>query len=255
MQIDYYACRSGMRGWNAEVKVFLAVGTLFLVILLNRLSVSVFVVISMGMLTLFKGRIPWRKYLYFMSVPITFVVLSVLVIAVQFSRQPAGDYFVSLRLFYIYATKDSIRTAMLVFCKAMAGMSALYMMSLSTPVNEIILVLQKLHLPKLFTELMNLIYRYIFILLDAAQQMQTAARARMGCTGFLRSCRSFAGIAGNLFLISLKKANTYYDALVARGYDGRLEFLTEEQPVKLRQLIGATGYFAVLLAIAAAGLE
>lgn len=53
----------------------------------------------------------------------------------------------------------------------------MYMLSLSTPVNQLVLVLQKLHLPSLLVELMNLIYRYIFILIDAADQMQTAAKA------------------------------------------------------------------------------
>lgn len=84
-------------------------------------------------------------------------------------------------------------------------MSALYMMSLATPVSELVLVLQRLHLPRLLVELMNLIYRYIFILIDVSEQMQIAAKARLGCHSFRQSCKSFAQIAGNLFLVSLKK--------------------------------------------------
>ena len=132
-------------------------------------------------------------------------------------------------------------------------MSALYMMSLSTPVNEIILVLQKLHLPELCIELMNLIYRYLFLLLDVSQQMTTAAKARLGDRSFAQTCRSFAGIAGNLFLIALKKGNAYYDAMLARGYDGRLAFLTEEKPVRKRQIVLVVIYFAVLFLLGIGG--
>ena len=136
------------------------------------------------------------------------------------------------------------------FLKAMAGMSALYMMSLATPVSELVLVLQRLHLPRLLVELMNLIYRYIFILIDVSEQMQIAAKARLGCHSFRQSCKSFAQIAGNLFLVSLKKANAYYDALLSRGYDGKLEFLSEENPPAGGQLVFTGLYLLILLGIA-----
>ena len=124
------------------------------------------------------------------------------------------------------------------------------MMSLATPVSELVLVLQRLHLPRLLVELMNLIYRYIFILIDVSEQMQIAAKARLGYHSFRQSCKSFAQIAGNLFLVSLKKANAYYDALLSRGYDGKLEFLSEENPPAGGQLVFTGFYLIVLLAVA-----
>ena len=124
------------------------------------------------------------------------------------------------------------------------------MLAFSTPVNEIIVVMEKLHLPKIVCELMNLIYRYIFILLNAAHTMQTAAKARLGYESFIKSLRSFSQIAGNLFIISLKKANAYYDAMLSRGYDGEIKFLNEEYPVKLWQVTASTVYFMILILIA-----
>lgn len=250
MMIDYYAYRSGIKNWNSQLKVVLAIITLCLVIVLNKIPVSLFVILSMGIFTLMVGKTPFKVYFHLMSIPLTFMILSAITIALQFGRQPIGRCCISAHFFYIYVTKSSIMTAINVFFKAMAGMSALYMMSLSTPVNEFIIVLQKLRLPKILAELMNLIYRYIFILFEVANQMQTAARARLGYQTFLQSCKSFAGIAGNLFLISLKKAGAYYDALLSRGYNGRLEFLTEENPVKVRQIVGSMLYFTFLVIIA-----
>ena len=170
-------------------------------------------------------------------------------IAVEFGRSPVGDWNLHIFFFYLCFYRSSLLLAGAVFLKAMAGISALYMLSLSTPVNQLVLVLQKLHLPSLLVELMNLIYRYIFILIDAADQMQTAAKARFGYVTFRQSCRSFALVAGNLFLVSLKKAGTYYDALLSRGYEGRLEFLTEETAPAPGQLVFTGVYLLTVIVL------
>lgn len=251
MQIDYYAYHSGMKHWNAGLKVFLGTGTLFLVILLDRIPVSLFVAFTMSAFTLLAGRIPWRAYLHFMTAPLAFMILGSAAIALQFTTLPLGFLQVRIFSFYVCLTAGSLGTAAEVFLKALAGMSAMYMMALSTPVNELVLVLKKLHLPKLLLELMNLIYRYIFILFEAAGQMQTAAKSRLGYRNFRRSLTSFAGIAGNLFLIALKKANAYYDALLSRGYDGSLEFLTDEFPAKKWQIALSVIYLGMLPCIRA----
>lgn len=81
MKIDYYAYHSGMKNWNAGIKVLLSVVTLCLVIGLNRIPVSLFVVLSMGLLTVFVGRVPGKIYLHYMTVPLVFMIVSTLAIA------------------------------------------------------------------------------------------------------------------------------------------------------------------------------
>lgn len=249
MRIDYYAYHSRMRNINPGIKMLLAIGTLLLTVSADRLILSLFVILTMSGVTLIMGRTPVRVYLHYMSVPLTFMLVSGFMIAAQFSGSEVGEWNFDLSLFFVCFTGESIMQSVKVFCKAFAGVSALYMMSFSTPMNEIISVLQKMHMPRLLVELMGLIYRYIFILYDVAERMHIAAKSRLGDKSFIQSLRTFAAIAGNLFLISLKKANAYYDALLARGYDGKLEFLHEETPVKARQAICVAVYFIVLCAV------
>ncbi|MCD7825018.1 MAG: cobalt ECF transporter T component CbiQ [Clostridiaceae bacterium] len=244
MQIDYYAYHSGMKSWNAGFKASLAAAVLCAVLGMNQPGSSLFVILGMGLLTLAVGRVPFRIYLRYMLVPLLFLVVSCAAIAVDFSGSRSGDWNQPVLFFYLCVTKKSLLTAGKVFLKVLAGVSTLYMLSFSTPVSELILVLQKLHLPRFLLELMHLIYRYIFILFEAVLQMQTAAKARLGYHGFRRSCRTFSMIGGNLFVLSMKKANSYYDAMLARGYQGRLEFLAEEKPVKLWQLLAGSLYMA-----------
>jgi cobalt/nickel transport system permease protein len=227
----------------------LSVGTLLLVLALNDILASLFVIAAMCGLTVFAGKIPVRIYLHFLTIPLFFILCGGIAIALQITTKQPASWSLRIGGIYLGVTKKSLWTALLVVFRSMAGVSALFMLSLSTPVNELAAVLQKLHLPELFIELLKLIYRYIFILYDVAQQMQTAAAARLGYRNFMQSCRTFAGIGGRLFLISLQKAEAYYDALLARGYDGKLEFLTEETPVQIRQIIGGCLYFICLVMI------
>ncbi len=247
MKIDFYAYRSGMGHWHPGWKMALALGTLFFTVGADRLPLSLFVTAVMSGLTLFVGKIPWKVYRHYLTVPLTFMIFSGLAIAIEPGRAPSGQWNVNVGICYLCLTGESIVRSLEVFCKALAGICALYMLSFSTPLHEIILVLQKLRVPRLLVELMNLIYRYVFLLYDVAAQMQTAAKARLGDRNFVQSMRTFAGIAGNLFLLSLRKANAYYDALLARGYDGRLEFLSQESSVKAGQVIFTVGYFLCLI--------
>ena len=111
------------------------------------------------------------------------------------------------------------------------------MMTLTTPLTELVSVLRKIHMPKLIVELMNMIYRYIFIMLETYTKLKNSAESRLGYCDFRTSCYSFGNIASNLFIVSLKKANAYYNALEARCYDGELRFLEDEKPVKNWQIL------------------
>ena len=166
---------------------------------------------------------------------------------VGISPVPAGHFYVPLPGFYLYLSEGGAALSAHLVLKAMASVSAMYMLVLSTPASEIINLLGKLHLPKLISELMNLIYRFIFVMMDVQSSMKQAAESRLGYHNFLTSCRSFGGIGANLFIVSLKKAGTYYDAMIARCYQGELVFLEENKPVKAKEAVVAAGYIAVLL--------
>ena len=154
-----------------------------------------------------------------------------------------------LNLFYIYWSKASLLKAGGLVFKALGAVSALYMMTLTTPLSEIIAVLRKAHIPKLIIELMNMIYRYIFIMIDTHSRMKNSAESRLGYCDFKTSCYSFGQVASNLLVVSLKRGNNYYNALEARCYDGDLRFLEEEKPLKAGQIAMAVIFIVVLMLI------
>ena len=247
--IDYYAYESGLRNLNPVFKVLFSVAVLILTISLDHPAVSLFVILSMGFLTIWKGRVHFYDYCTLMTIPVVFLLMGSAAIAIGFSKTPVEPYNLNLHFFHLYVTAANLKKALFLILKAFGAISAMFMLTLSTPSCEIISALGKLHVPKLIIELMNMIYRYIFILLDTQQKMKNAAESRLGYCDFKTSCISFGGIASNLFIVSLKRANAYFDAMESRCYDGELLFLEEEKPIKGQQAAMAIVYLVLLIFI------
>lgn len=173
--------------------------------------------------------------------------MSTVAIGIDFSSQPIGQFNLYLGFGYLYTSIAKLKEMVFLMMKVFGAISAMIMMTLSTPSSEIIGVLRKAHVPKLIIELMNLIYRYIFILLDVFNNMRNSADSRQGYCDFKTSCKTFGNVASNMLVLSLKKANAYYTAMEARGYEGDLVFLEDEKPFQISQVIYAVGFMLFLL--------
>lgn len=245
--IDFYAYASKIRAWNPAFKVAFSLITLLLCIGLNNPLVSMMVIIGMAYLTVIKGGLPLGAYLSVLMIPITFIILGTIAIGIDFSNQPVGQFNLFIGFGYVFTSIEKLQEMSFLMLKVFGAISAMIMMTLSTPSSEIIGVLRKAHVPKLIIELMNLIYRYIFILLDVFNNMRNSADSRQGYCDFKTSCYTFGGVASNMLVVSLKKANAYYTAMEARGYEGDLVFLEDEKPFQISQLFIAVGFLFFLL--------
>lgn len=248
--IDFYAYDSKICGWNASFKVGLAMFSLLFCIFADQILISLFISLSMGYVTVIKGSLPIKTYLSFLLIPVTFLAVGSIPIAFEFEKASSGEYCFSFHWFYLYTSKVALWKVLCLILKAYGAISAMFMMTLSTPSHEILSVLRKAHVPKLLIELMYLTYRYIFILLDVQGQMRNAAQSRLGYCDFKTACTSFGCMMSNLFLVSLKKANAYYNAMEARCYEGELLFLEEEKKIESMQIAATIGYVVVLIGLA-----
>ncbi len=245
--MDYYASQSGIRHWNDSYKVISACSILLLCILLNQPVISIAVILTMGFMNVKVNGVSFYDYAGFLKIPVAFLILGSAAVACGISRSPAGDYRISLNWFYLYVTEEGIKQAAELVLKAMGAVSAMYFLALSTPAHELTGVLKKAHVPRIIVELMDMIYRFIFILTEVQGRMKTAAMSRLGYTDFKTSCYSFGQTGGNLFLLSLKKANACYDAMISRCYEGELPFWEEEKQLKIWQVALLAAYEGSLI--------
>lgn len=247
--IDFYAYASKIRCWNPTFKVFLSIITIILSISLNNPYVSFVILIAMTYITIVKGKFSVHDYLSILMIPIAFILISIFTIVIDFSKSPVGQYNLYLGFCYVFTSQVMLEKGLFLLLKVFAAISALQMMTLSTPSSEIIYVLRKVHVPKLIVELMNMIYRYIFILMDVYIKMRNSAQSRHGYCDIKTSWNTFGRIASNMMIISFKKANSYYDAMEARCYDGELLFFEEYNKVEKKLIISAAAFIIFLIII------
>ncbi|MGN0145302.1 MAG: cobalt ECF transporter T component CbiQ [Clostridium sp.] len=247
--IDFYAYNSNLKNINTQFKVCFAFIVLLLCILADNVYVSSIIVISMGFITIYIGGLKFHEYISLMTIPIIFMLLGSIAIAAGASFTTTGQYNLNVLGLNIYTSNESLLRTFKVSMTALGAVSSMYMMTLSTNTSEIISVLRKIHMPKLIIELMNMIYRFIFILMDVQCKMKNSAQSRLGYVDFKTSCYSFGSTASNLLIVSLKKANAYYDSMEARCYDGDMLFLEEEKKINNFYVILSAAYIFILMFI------
>lgn len=245
--IDFYAERSGLGGINPGLKCFFTALTLILVLAANSFGVTVFVTVSLCAITVCVGKTPLWLYFRLLLLPLTFVLISGLALVFDYSATPIGIFNLPFFGGYFCATTATLLGTAHVTANAIASISALYTLSLSTPIADIIPVLRKIKVPEIIIELMYLIYRYIFVLSHTMAQLRTAADCRLGFFGWRTRMRSTAGIMTALLLRSFQRASTAYDAMESRCYTGTLRFLETPRPVRTRHLLWLLAWMCVVI--------
>ncbi|MBC7766330.1 MAG: cobalt ECF transporter T component CbiQ [Hyphomonadaceae bacterium] len=252
IMMDKYAYISQLRHQSPMLKVLLALGTLTVCLWANLMVISLLVCFAMGWVTVVKGKTSFVFYLKLLTLPMTFLLLSVLTIAINVAHTPIG--IVNLPVFgrYVCVTSQGLHLSISLFAKAMGAVSCLYYLSLTTPMVEMLSVLRRFKVPKLLVELMSLIYRFIFVLLETANTIYTSQNARLGYQGTRTAFRSLSGLASSLFIRSYKRSEDLYNALEARGYQGELNVLEQHYPLKQNELVYSVAFILILTALSAA---
>ncbi len=249
ISIDYQAQKSKLSVVNASVKMIFAIAMLAVVVASSSVTVAIFVLSAMSIITVAIGKTKLNYYASALLVPGIFIMLSAITLAVEISPRPLG--YVDYEIFgaYLCITRQSQDYAILVILKALSAVSCLYMLNLSTPMSEMIATLKNARIPSVLIELIYLVYRYIFIVTDMLASMKTASKSRLGGASYRARFSSFINIGSALLIRSLMRARKSFDAMESRGYDGKLEFFTETKRVGGVQTAVFGGVFAVSLGI------
>jgi cobalt/nickel transport system permease protein len=103
----------------------------------------------------------------------------------------------------------------------------------TTSFPHLLAALRALRVPRLLVAIVGLMWRYLFVLVDEAQRLLRARESRSGISTstarpggtLLWRAKVTGGLAGNLFLRALDRADRIYAAMLARGYDGDVRTL------------------------------
>lgn len=238
LMIDYYAYKNKLSAVHPGEKfIFFALTVTLCLALTSPATSLAALLVTAGTIILLAG-VPWRLYLKLMLVPASFLVAGVLTVAVTFTGGTQEFLWsVNLGAYRAGITPGGLETAGELFLRSLGAVSCLYFLALTTPITETVGVLRSLRLPALVIELMVLVYRFIFILLETAGRIYTAQTARLGYHNLRSGYVSLSSLVMSLFVKSYRQSQAVYDAMLARCYDGRLNFVSTKQHWSWRHLL------------------
>jgi len=247
--LDEYALNSPLRNKNNKLKLGLVAAALLVGVSSTSPVAPLFIALTMSLATIRLGKVPARFYAELAIAPLSFAIFGTAIILFFFG---SGPEIFSLELLgnRIGASAEGADLAVLVVSRTLSGMCCLFFLALTTPMVELFAVLKRLRMPDSFVELSMMIYRYIFVLLEEAIRMRHAQVMRLGYDGFRSSIQSFSMMASTLFLRTWEQGEKLYTAMDARCYDGKLSLFEEKKPIKIQELLAASGYVTIIAALA-----
>ena len=148
------------------------------------------------------------------TIELPFVLLAV---ALPFAGQGERVDWLGLSL-----SVDGLHGAWNIFAKGTLGVLASLLLAATTTMRDLILGLDRLRCPTVFTQIATFMLRYLDVLADDARRMRIARLARGYDPRFLWQVKAFAVSVGALFLRAYERGERVYLAMVSRGYAGRL---------------------------------
>lgn len=109
-----------------------------------------------------------------------------------------------------------------ILVKGSLGVGASVTLIATTEIPELLHGLDRLRVPRLFTAIAGFMVRYIDVIAGEIQRTRTAMTARGHDPRWLWQVGPLATAAGALFVRSFERGERVHQAMVARGYDGRM---------------------------------
>jgi len=221
--VDTAAYKSPMLHWSPLAKLLLIISLLVLDIASPFIWMSVFACVIGASLFLYGSSMrPPRMLMLLFLYAIVFITIGAFIFMIVMP----GEAIASLKILGLTVnfTDNGVSFAILIFARATAALFLMFSFAVSTPVPHLAGALRKLRLPAAFVEMMVLIYRYTFLLMESAEKMHLAAECRFGYSGYKRSMSTTSKLVMGVFLRSLDVAEKGQTALQSRNYKG--EFMS-----------------------------
>jgi cobalt/nickel transport system permease protein len=109
--------------------------------------------------------------------------------------------------------------------RGLLSVQAVILLVMTTGFYRVCRGLKRLGVPTVFTTQLLLVYRYIYVLLDEAIDMDRGRQARgYGRKGY--GVKMWGTFIGQLLLRTVDRAERVHKAMLSRGFDGQIRLLT-----------------------------
>ena len=247
--LDDYAQSNALKETDPRLKLLLGLGAILLCVSSATPIAPLFIAVTMSLITIILAKIPARFYSKLLLVPLSFALLSAIVVAFMHGT---SDQLFAINVFSLNLgiSVDGANLSLLLIARTLGGMCSLFFIALTTPMIEIFSELKSLRVPEAVIDLSMMIYRYIFVFLDQATVIHNAQVMRLGDAGIKSSLNSFAMLSSVLFLRAWEQGERLIIAMDARCYNGKLDIMEQSERVEKKAIFAVLGYMAIIAAIA-----
>lgn len=236
VRIDTFAYTNRLRKLPANEKLIFA-SVVEGVAIFGGVTVQVAIILWMGLWAIAHARIPAGFYLRLLGFTSLFLLsgLPALAINIVWLHDANGaidavssDFWGGLKLgaWYVYLSRQGTFEAVEVATRSLACVSCLFFLLLTTPFIELLQLFRRLGMPEILTELMLLMYRFLFILWQTAYDLKVAQQARGGDRTWGRKMSGISLLVGQLFKRTLKRYRQFTLGVAARGFTGEFKVLS-----------------------------
>lgn len=226
IQIDTLAYTNRLRWLAPEQKLIFAIA-LLIIAAFTHPAIQMTIAVWMSIWIVIYAGIPIKTYLKLVYVASLFWLTSLPALIINgvdiaHLHLVNNDSIAGLNVgtYYIYISSHGIEQGLSILTRAIASLSCLYFVMFTIPFTELLQTLRRVGVPILLTDLLLLMYRFIFVLLNTATELWTAQQSRGGYCTFSIGMKSLALLIGQLLKRTLENYRQVSLSLASRGFNG-----------------------------------
>ena len=222
LEIDNCAYLNNIKDVNPLIKLGITFIGVIASMLTQNANIHILIMLFMTALILFIARVDMKLYIKCLKIPIIFLIIGIGLNLINISFENK-DYIFNVNILglYIGTTEFAVKSSVNILLRAMSCIISIYFLILTTPFNQLIIVLKKLHIPHTLIELMILIYRFIFIFIEEAEEIYKSQQLKFGYTNLKTSYNSMSLLIKTLFFRMMRRYEDMSISLDIKLYDGK----------------------------------
>lgn len=201
--------------------------SLILAAVISNSIISLLIFLTLIFILTFASRIPIKEFLFRSLFFITF--FSILIAIPKIFITP-GEEIVSFNIFSfkLQITTQGVLSTLHFILRVWMCVSSLILLNLTTKFSNIIDAMKTLKIPKVFTMMLSITYRFLFLFIDEAYRMILAKESRTikKKISKIDNIKTLGLMISSLFIRAYERGERVYLAMKNRGYTGEIKSLS-----------------------------
>lgn len=196
-------------------------------------------IVSFGIL-----QLPWSNLIKRLLIP--FSIAWLVLLNMLFTNGTHSLFVIPLGFISLTAYQEGLKLGIVILLRIMSAVTLVTVLSFSTPMIEILETLRLCKVPSIIIDLADMMYRYVFIMIDTARNMRHAQLSRMADSAtWVQKSIDVGKLACYVLIKSMDRSVKIYNAMLSRGYSedsGAMEYFTNP-------ITKSNWYFGLLISV------